>query len=268
MDADGLWIAAGVIAAGAAGAVCLGARRLGCPLPRRGVPVLRYHLVGPPLPGSVLNDRRLPMSAFGSQLRHLARRGFRAVTLSEALERRADPAFLRAAPVVLTFDGPSASLAHAVWPALERHGLARATLFFPPGRLGARELRFPEGGRPEPLLTPAELRRLAGQGLEVGLQGLAEPGHTRAELTARLREGRERLGAALGAPVRLAAHALGHDDPLFRSAAARAGFVGVATHEPAALGRRTSPFRIPRQPIGPGVDPVDFALALARRSPG
>ena len=71
-----------------------------------GVPLLRYRIVGPPRPGSPLNEIRVPMSCFEGQLRHLARRGHRAVTLGEAAARRRDSAFLAQAPLVFVFEGP------------------------------------------------------------------------------------------------------------------------------------------------------------------
>src|SRR5687767_8778502 len=109
---------AGVAGAVGAAGLALAARRA---LAARGIPVLRYRLVGPILPGSVINDVRVPPSQFEAQARHLARRGFEAVTLSEALEQRGDAAFLRRRPVVFTFDGPWAAFGVSAWPVLQRY---------------------------------------------------------------------------------------------------------------------------------------------------
>lgn len=254
-----VWI--GVAAAGALGAGALGAGALALRAlrPGHGTPVLRYHLVGPSLAGSPVNEQRLPMSQLEPQLRHLARRGFEAVTLSEAIARRGQPG----RRVALTFDGPWGSFASAVWPALRRAGLARATLFFPPERLGQESMDL-GGGRPEPLLSVHDLAHLAGRGLEVGVLLTRRAADERASL----RERRERLEAAVKQPVVLVAPPPGSPDRGLVRAARRAGFRGAALLAgPALLDRRTSPWAVPRLPIEPGLPLLDLAAAIGRASP-
>lgn len=256
MIAEG-WIAVGVAGAvGATGLVLATRARAGA-----AIPVLRWRLVGPILPGSVINDVRVPPSLFEAQVRHLARRGFEAVTLAEACARRRDPAFLRRRPVVLTFDGPWAAFGGAAWPVLQQHGLARATLFFPPERLGEATFDLGEG-RPEPLLAPEALAALALAGVEVGLQA-GPVDVVDASVVERLREGRARLGDAVGREVTSLALPAGPDAKAWSRAARRAGFgAAVLVGGRGGLGRRTSPWAIPRAPVERDVSVLDLAMAL------
>lgn len=258
----GAWI--GVAAAGALGAGALALRA--ALRVEHDTPVLRYRLVGSALAGSPINDQRLPMSQLEPQLRHLARRGFAAVTLSEAIARRGQPG----RRVALTFDGPWASFAAAVWPALRRAGLARATLFFPPERLGQAALDL-GGGRPEPLLPPHDLAHLAATGVEVGVLWGRRAPEGRAARLAALRDGRQRLEEAVRQPVTLLALPPGEPDAALLRAARRAGFRGAARvgglEPPALLGRRTSPWAVPRLAVERDLPLLDFAAALGRAAP-
>lgn len=229
----------------------------------RGIPILRWHLVGPLLPGSALNELRVPPSAFEEQVGHLGRRGFRAVTLSEALARRGDRRFVAKDPIVLTVDGPGLGFLATAWPILRRHGLDKATLFFPPTRLGQKELVVPEG-RPEPILLPEQLAELAKQGVELGVQvGLRD----KAEDLAR---GRARLAELTGAPVELAALPPGgRVDPQLQAAVKKAGFRGAAlAFGDQPLRSRTHTLAIPRLAVRPDTSLLDVALFVSTRRPG
>lgn len=255
----GAWIAAGLAGAGAAsvGALALRARR-GPP----GIPVLRYRLVGPTLPGSAINDQRVPMSALEAQLRHLARRRFDALTLSEALARRHGGSPSRA--VALTFDGPWASFGAAVWPALDRAGLVRVTLFFPPDRLGQATLDVGEG-RPEPLLSPDALAALAARGVELGVQWGPRPDETTREKVEALRQARARLEEVVGHPVTLLSLPPGPPDASLQRAARRAGFTAAALlGGRGTLDRGTSPWSIPRIVVDRDLQLMQLALSLHR----
>ncbi|MCO5169616.1 MAG: polysaccharide deacetylase family protein [Planctomycetes bacterium] len=244
-----------ILTTAAAGAVGAGALALRALRAGPATPVLRYHLVGPTLPGSAINDQRLPMSQLEAQLRHLVRRGYEAVTLTEAVAWRGRPG----RRVALTFDGPWAAFARAVWPALRRAGLARATLFFPPDRLGQDALDVGEG-RPEPLLPAADLAHLAATGVEVGVQWTRRP--VEGPLVDALRGARLRLEAAIGQPVVLIALPSGAPARVVR-AARRAGLRGAALHGgDGLLRRRTSPWAVPRLAVERDLPLLDLACAL------
>lgn len=254
-------LCAGAAALGGA-TVAWSVQRLRRPLGWAGVPVLRWQLVGPPLPGSPLNDLRIPISQFEATLRHFVRRGYRPVTLGEAVARRADPAFLASNPLVLTFDGPSASFTRAL-DALGRQRLLPVTLFFPAGLLGRAELIFTKG-RPEPLLVASDLIQAASRGVEIGLlcPELAQKGQE--AVTQRLISDRRRLSEAVGIPVDHVALPSGEREVV--RAARGAGFVSaVLLSGDGILARRGSPWAIPRWSAKPGQHVVQVGYALAAR---
>jgi peptidoglycan/xylan/chitin deacetylase (PgdA/CDA1 family) len=260
------WQLVAELAAGvgvALGGAYLGVRSLLRPLRALGVPVLRYRLIGPPIPGSMLNELRIPSSKFEAQIRHLSRRGFWAVSLEEALARRGEREFLDQNPIALTFDGPYATFALVVWPILQRHGMNRVTLFFPPQSVGKDMIRLPEG-RPERILDLETLLRLCREGVSVGLQavprGDADPYQLATDFTA----GRRALSQLTRQPVDLLGLPFAH--PAAIAAAKRVGFKGAAVLGDGVLTHRTPRFEIPRFSVQPDTELVQVALVVSRRT--
>jgi len=260
------WSHAAGLAAGAAalGGACLLARRAAAPPPVRAIPVLRWRLVGPPRPGSPINELRVAPSRFEALVRHVARRGLQAVSLTEAVRRRGEARFLARDPVVLTFDGSFAAFEQAAYPALRRWGLLPATLFCPASYVGAAELTFPDGGRPEPLLSPDALRRLADGGVAIGLQVLGDDVTSPAD---RLLREKADLEERIGRPVEAVAFpATPRPGPVVTEAARAAGFAaGCLTGEGGVLTRRQDALAIPRFGVGPHTPLLQAALYLSRR---
>lgn len=249
-------------AAAAAGAAWW-TRRVVQPLRWAGIPVVRWQLVGPPIPGSPLNELRVPASQFEAQLRHLARRRYRPVGLAEALLCRSDPAFLETNPIVLTFDGPSATFAAAV-ETLARYQLFPVVLFFPAALIGKPELRFAKG-RPEPLLGPPDLARLAARGVELGLlcSDLAQKGEG---VAPRLESDRRRLQDATGLSIEHLALPLAEPDKGVARAARDAGFASASLAAgDGILSPRCSPWALPRWNARPGQHLINLSYALAAR---
>lgn len=232
-----------------------------------GTPVLRYRLVGPPRPGSPLNEVRVPMSCFEAQLRHLARRGHTAVTLSEAAARRKDKAFLAQAPIAFVFEGPYRSFVEFAWPALRDSGFGKATLLFPPKALGQSQLRF-RRGRPEPVLRTETLARLTRAGVELGLHAAGLDPQSDEEIQSELTAGRMALSDVAGQEITTAA--VPFSTPKASRALKRAGFSVVAATGDGVLERSLSgtPLMVPCFPIQPDTSLLDLALVVSRRIEG
>jgi hypothetical protein len=228
-----------------------------------GIPVLRYRLVGRPIPGSILNDLRLPQSKFEAHMRHVRRRGYVPVTLDEAVARRNEQAFLDANPICITFDGPYASFATSAWPVLCRYRLNRVTLFYPAGYLGQSELKFPEG-RPEPLLGPKTLTRLIGEGVSLGLLAPLNRGDTQESLVAELSAGNRVLSDFQGFDPTFAAFPFSL--PSAVEAARQVGLKGAAVLGDGVLRSSGSPFAMPRFAVQPDTEVIQLAMVLSRRA--
>ena len=232
-----------------------------------GTPVLRYRLVGPPRPGSPLNEIRVPMSVFEAQVRHLARRGHTAVTISEAAERRKDKAFLAKSPIAFVFEGPYQSFVEFAWPALRESGFGAATLLFPPKALGQVQLRF-RRGRPEPILETETLARLAREGVELGLHAAGLDPQSDEEIQSDLIAGRAALSAISGQQLKTAA--VPFSTPKALRALKRAGFSVIASTGDGILerGLRGDPVTVPCFPMQPDTSLLDMVLVVSRRIEG
>jgi hypothetical protein len=256
-------IGGAVLAGGAllAGGSLVAARYLSPP-PVVGIPVLRYRLVGRPIPGSPINDLRLPVSKFEAHVKHMRRRGFVPVTLQEAVARCGERAFRKSNPVVLTFEGPYECFASVAWPILTHHRFHRVTLLYPAAYLGETTLVFSEG-RPEPLLSTQVLRHLVREGLELGVQVSVKRGDTEAQLLNELTASRKALAdVAGGEPTSLS---YPFPLPAAVSAAREAGYTAGAVLGDGILTPDGSQFAVPRFAVQPDTELIQLAMILGRR---
>lgn len=198
-----------------------------------------------------------------SQLRFLLRRGYRPLTLADALTRR--PA---GKTLVVTFDDAYRSVLRRGFPVLERLGVP-ATVFVPtayatsqepmawPGMGGWLGTSF-EGGLG--CMTWEELRQLQADGWEIG-------SHTRnhrdltalddAEVAAELRGSREDCERELQRPCTSLAYPFSSYDQRVKDIARSAGYAAaVILDSRIAIPRRTMPFL-------PGVKPDPMELLRA-----
>ncbi|WP_228993969.1 polysaccharide deacetylase family protein [Streptomyces sp. DH8] len=212
------------------------------PHARRQPWILTYHSVADPDDdpyGITVSPGRLD-----EQLSWLRSRRLRGVGVSELL--RAGPAGWRGL-VGLTFDDGYADFLDEALPVLRRHGF-RATVFVLPGLPGGVNEWDPLGPR-KPLLTRADLRRIAAAGMEVGSHGL----HHRdlrelpdEELRRETLHSRELIGDLTGAPPEGFCYPYGHLDPRVVRAARTAGYGYACALAPGPL---LSRFALPRTHI-------------------
>jgi peptidoglycan/xylan/chitin deacetylase (PgdA/CDA1 family) len=138
---------------------------------------------------------------FAQQMRWLAVRGWRGVSIRELLAARA--AGRRERLVGLTFDDGYADIARHAVPVLAEVGFT-ASAYVVAERIGGENAWDPEGPR-KPLLTRGEIRELAASGWEIGSHGLSHlalPGLAPELLRAEVEDSRTLLTALLGEPVR------------------------------------------------------------------
>ena len=128
--------------------------------------VLMYHSIEPYQADPYLVTVSPPR--FAEQMRWLARRGLRGVSIRDLLAARAAGA--GKGLVGLTFDDGYADFARHALPVLRRHGFG-ATVFVIAGRLGGDNAWDPEGPRKR-LMDAPEVWALAQAGIEIGSHGL------------------------------------------------------------------------------------------------
>lgn len=128
---------------------------------RRGLRVLMYHRVAAGA-GDALTVTPEQLAA---QLSWLRDQGFNFVTGNEVLRAAAGGRSLPAWPVLVTFDDAYLDTLEQAQPVLARLGVP-AVVFVPTAFVG--QANAWDGGG-QPLMNVAQLRRIAGQGIELGL---------------------------------------------------------------------------------------------------
>ncbi len=140
--------------------------RLALRPPAPSIPILMYHGIGDDVDSHLHPYLRTitTRATFERHMAQVARRGGRAVSLSQATAMLRDPALdpdEARRTVAVTFDDGFRDLHTTAWPILERHGFG-ATVFLATAFLDGD---FVTG---RPCLRRREVRQLADQGLEFG----------------------------------------------------------------------------------------------------
>jgi glycosyltransferase involved in cell wall biosynthesis/peptidoglycan/xylan/chitin deacetylase (PgdA/CDA1 family) len=167
------------------------------------LPVLAFHHVGAPRPGSYPALSLRP-ERFEQCVRWLATEGYSGISASDWDAWRSGHATLPDKPVLLTFDDAYEETVHNAFPVLARHGF-RATAFVVTSLVGKTNRWDEREGRPSMKLAGAGLiREWAGRGIEFGAHSRTHPVLTAlpdAELEAEVAGSAADLGEILGAPV-------------------------------------------------------------------
>jgi peptidoglycan/xylan/chitin deacetylase (PgdA/CDA1 family) len=210
------------------------------------LPVLCYHRVGGPLE---LGVTRVSARAFERQMRALAARGWRTVTLSQFEERLRGGVPPAPNEFLLSFDDGYASLGQYAYPLLSDLGFIATTFLITDyvGRENVWDARYTMN--PLPHLDWPEIEHWRSRGFEFGSHGAAHLRLTWLSETAALEElqrSRTILCTTLGEEAgRAIAYPFGACDNRIRRLAARAGyrmgFGGVRANGDALL--------LPRVPV-------------------
>jgi len=133
----------------------------------RRLPVLLYHHVGPPRPGTY-PELTISPEKFERQIRWLARHGYVGVPPSTWLAWCREGRALPVRPVLLTFDDAYADLTEHALPVLRRYGFS-AAVFVVTGQIGGTNAWDEKlGSATHRLMTAEQIRYWAGQGIEFG----------------------------------------------------------------------------------------------------
>jgi glycosyltransferase involved in cell wall biosynthesis/peptidoglycan/xylan/chitin deacetylase (PgdA/CDA1 family) len=219
------------------------------------LPVLAYHHVGPPKPGSV-SAQSISPRRFERQVRWLARRGYTGICPSDWLRWRREGKDLPAKPLLLTFDGGYADLAEYAFPVLRRYGF-NAGVFVVTGLLGKTSAREEVGGPDaRQLLTAEQVRFWAGQGIEFGTLGRTHADLTALsapELTAEVVGSRNDLAELLQSPVVSFSYPYGQYNPTVVECVRGAfDLAFLAGHDTVGLNHLlTDPHLLLRNTVGP-----------------
>jgi peptidoglycan/xylan/chitin deacetylase (PgdA/CDA1 family) len=192
--------------------------------PRRAAaPILMYHLVNTPPPGTAYPELWVPPDAFRAQMQALARAGFRAVTLDALLDNWQHRIALPAKPVVISFDDGYGSQVRNAMP------IMRSMHW--PGVLNLEVKNLSIAGG----ITRAQVRRLIAAGWEIDAHTITHADLTTLDAAALRREvagSRAALRRDFHVPVDNFAYPAGRYDAAAEGAVRAAGYRAAVTTEP------------------------------------
>ena len=131
------------------------------------LPVLLYHHVGPPRPGTYPELTISPLR-FERQVRWLARRGYTGIRPCDWQAWRLGAGRLPNKPVMITFDDAYADIAEFALPVLERHGFGAAVFVVTRELGGTNRWDEEEGCGSHRLMNAEDIRAWRERGIEFG----------------------------------------------------------------------------------------------------
>jgi peptidoglycan/xylan/chitin deacetylase (PgdA/CDA1 family) len=218
------------------------------------VPILMYHVLAPPLPGTPYPALYVKPADFRAQVAWLAGHGYHAVTLRQVYDYWRGVHVLPRKPVVLTFDDGYHSDFTVALPTL------RARRW--PGvlNLEVRNLRPVWGTRPE------MVRKLIAAGWEIDAHTMTHPDLTTldpAQLRYQVAGSRAAIRRLFHQPVDFFCYPAGRYDDAVVTAVRDAGFLG-ATTESEGFARPGSLFTLDRVRVDGGDGVAGLATKLER----
>jgi peptidoglycan/xylan/chitin deacetylase (PgdA/CDA1 family) len=191
--------------------------------PRRtAVPILMYHLVNAPPPGTAYPELWVPPAAFRAQIQALSGAGYRGVTLDQVLANWRDRIALPAKPIVVSFDDGYGSQVRNAMPILRRFGW--------PGVLNLEVKNLSIAGG----ITKAQVRRLIAAGWEIDAHTINHLDLTTLDAAALNHEvggSRQALRRDFHVPVDNFAYPAGRFNAAAEAAVRAAGFHAAVTTE-------------------------------------
>jgi peptidoglycan/xylan/chitin deacetylase (PgdA/CDA1 family)/2-polyprenyl-3-methyl-5-hydroxy-6-metoxy-1,4-benzoquinol methylase len=227
------------------------------------LPILLYHRVNPA--GSPTTARyRVSPEAFEDQLRYLKDAGFHGVSLDEWAEAMAARRPLPGRAVAITFDDGYQDFLAWAWPALRRYGFS-ATMFLVAERIGGTNQWDAGYGEELPLLTWPSIRRLRGEGLELGSHALTHRALTalpNAQVARAVARSKLILEKGLGTPVTAFAYPWGMSDGAVRHFVGACGYRMALDSKGGRSPLHGNPLNVPRIEVEGSDDLEAFVAKL------
>ena len=219
--------------------------------PRRtAVPILMYHLVNTPPPGTAYPELWVPAASFKAQMQALAGAGYHGVTLDHVENNWQKRIALPAKPIVVSFDDGYASQERNAMPILRGLGW--------PGVLNLEVKNLTVAGG----ITKRQVRRLMAAGWEIDAHTINHLDLTTLDPAAVHHEvagSRAALRRAFGVPVDNFAYPAGRYDAVAQAAVRAAGYRAAVTTEPGLAHMDADRTKLPRIRVN-GTDSASAVL--------
>jgi peptidoglycan/xylan/chitin deacetylase (PgdA/CDA1 family) len=218
------------------------------------VPILMYHVIAAPPPGTPYPELWVAPGRFTSTMRALAHAGYHATTLGAVWRAWHGHASMPRHPIIVSFDDGYRSQSTVARRALDRLGW--------PGVLNLEvdNVRL-KGG-----LKRAEVAAMLRDGWEIDAHTLTHPDLTTvgaARLQREVAGCRAWLRRAFGVSVAFFAYPAGRYDARTEAAVRAAGYHGATTTQAGIASLHQDPYALPRLRVTPQMTPADV-VALVR----
>jgi peptidoglycan/xylan/chitin deacetylase (PgdA/CDA1 family) len=220
---------------------------------RGAVPILMYHVLGTPRPGTPNGELWVPPRRFRAQLDRLARAGYDGVTLTQVWRAWHGGPGLPRHPVVVSFDDGYDDQYRVAGPLLRRLGW--------PGVLNLEVHNLHVAGG----LSAREVRTLLAGGWELAAHTLTHPDLTTVDAGRLRREvagSRAVLRREFGVPVAFFCYPGGRYDAAAEAAVRAAGYRGATTTAPGLAAPGGDRFALPRLRVLPETTPAMLLAAV------
>jgi peptidoglycan/xylan/chitin deacetylase (PgdA/CDA1 family) len=218
------------------------------------VPILMYHVITAPKPGTAYPELWVPWKTFAATMYALKEAGYGAVTMAQVWKAWHGGPGLPAKPVVLSFD--DGYLSHSTH--------ARPTL----RALGWPGVLYLEGKNIDPQvgLSRKQVRGLIANGWEIGAHTLTHPELPTvgaAQLHDEVTGSKEKIERLFHIPVTTFAYPAGKYDDAAVAAVKEAGYDTAVTVEPGIAAKDQNPLLLPRVRVN-GDDTPEAVLQRIR----
>lgn len=214
------------------------------------VPILMYHLVNTPPPGTAYPELWVPTASFRAQIDALDHAGYHGVTLDQVLANWQHRIALPSKPIVVSFDDGYGSQVRNAMPVLRGLGW--------PGVLNLEVKNLSIAGG----ITKAQVRRLIAAGWEIDAHTINHPDLTTLDAAALHHEvagSRAALRRDFHVPVDNFAYPAGRYDAAAEAAVRAAGFQAATTTQPGLAHMDADRAALPRIRVN-GTDSADAVL--------
>lgn len=224
------------------------------------VPILEYHVINVPPPGSSASPNLyVSAGAFSSQMAALKANGWHAVTLDQVEAYWARGVSLGAGkPIVITFDNGYASQYTNAVPVLKQLGWVGVE------NLQLNGLSPSEGG-----LTDPQIRGLVAAGWELDTQGMTHADLITVDsnqLSYEVTTARQTLRSQYGVPVNWFSYPFGHYNATVIAAVRGAGYVGATSIVSGWASAGQDRFSLPRMQVLGTTSPSQLLSQIASAS--
>jgi peptidoglycan/xylan/chitin deacetylase (PgdA/CDA1 family) len=211
------------------------------------IPILCYHSVGEPPPGSRFGLLYVNPAKLERQLWAIRRLGLRGVSMGEGLSRLRDKT--RSDVVVLTFDDGYVDTLTEAAPLLARYGFRATSYVVSDGLGGYNRWDDTRTGERHALMTAEQVGAWLAYGMEIGSHSRSHPvlpALSRGEAEAEIGDSRAALERSFGVAIEHFAYPFGQLCARTVQLTRRAGYRSAVTMQPGVAGSCDDAHRLPR----------------------